>query len=74
VNLTWDAIQKEFEFDGSWRDIYVLEATLREWQRMLDALPSAPFDVKFFDELVAECRDTLQKSSRPGRNTTFFSR
>ena len=36
--MTWTEIASEFECDGAWRDIYVLDTTLGDWQRILDAL------------------------------------
>ncbi|WP_145998499.1 hypothetical protein [Caulobacter flavus] len=36
--MDWIDVAAEFEWDGSWRDIYVLDATLDDWRRTLDAL------------------------------------
>jgi hypothetical protein len=36
--MTWTDLASEFEWDGSWRDIYVIGATVDDWQRVLDAL------------------------------------
>lgn len=36
--MTWIEIASDFEWDGSWRDIYVLDATIGDWQRVLDGL------------------------------------
>ncbi|WP_304186973.1 hypothetical protein [Phenylobacterium aquaticum] len=36
--MNWKDVVSEFEWDGSWRDIYVVGATVDDWQRVLDAL------------------------------------
>jgi hypothetical protein len=42
--LDWDLIKDEFEFDGSWRDIYVLNTTLADWQHMLSTLGKSSYE------------------------------
>lgn len=46
--LAWDAVRDEFDFDGSWRDIYVLGIDMATWQRMLDGLRAAGYDIAYF--------------------------
>ena len=36
MNITWQSVSREFEPDGSLRDIYVSPATPHDWQRVLD--------------------------------------
>jgi hypothetical protein len=36
--IDWEAQQRLFEWDGSWRDLYVLDTQVRDWQRLLDHL------------------------------------
>jgi hypothetical protein len=36
--MEWRQIAPDFAFDGSWRDIYVLDTTLSDWQVVLDML------------------------------------
>lgn len=48
--LVWDAVSGEFAFDGSWRDIYVLGTDMADWQRILDALRQADYDLAYFRE------------------------
>lgn len=36
VTLAWTVVAQEFEFDGSLRDVYVLDVELRHWHRVLD--------------------------------------
>lgn len=45
--LNWDDVREEFVFDGSWRDIYVLNTTLADWQRVLDAIHKAEHDCEY---------------------------
>jgi hypothetical protein len=48
TTLQWKAVRHEFVFDGSWRDIYVLGTDMAAWQRMLDGLRSAGYDLTYF--------------------------
>jgi hypothetical protein len=34
----WEAYRDLFEWDGSWRDIYILDTQVPDWQRLLDHL------------------------------------
>ena len=36
--MDWNRVAGDFEPDGSLRDLYVLETSLDDWQRVLDAL------------------------------------
>lgn len=36
--MTWAETASDFEWDGSWRDVYVLNTTIDDWQRVLDVL------------------------------------
>ncbi|MGH7170834.1 MAG: hypothetical protein ACRELF_10185 [Gemmataceae bacterium] len=47
----WSTVRDEFAFDGSWRDIYVLGTDMAAWQRMLDGLRSAGYDLAYFRDL-----------------------
>ena len=38
--MKWEDYKVEFEFDGSWRDIYVLNTTISHWQLLIDFLHS----------------------------------
>jgi hypothetical protein len=48
--LAWESVRDEFVFDGSWRDIYVLNTDMAGWQRMLDGLRAAQYEVSYFRE------------------------
>jgi hypothetical protein len=61
-SLAWEAVQSEFLFDGGLRDIYVLGTDMAGWQRMLDGLRSADYDLRYFrdnnpTELPARAED-----------------
>jgi hypothetical protein len=34
--IAWEAHRGLFEWEGSWRDLYILDTQLRDWQRLLD--------------------------------------
>jgi hypothetical protein len=38
MDMDWEQIKPDFDWDGSWRDIYVLGTTMADWQTMLDAI------------------------------------
>jgi hypothetical protein len=46
--MNWSDIASEFEWDGSWRDVYVVGATVEDWQRVLDALSTLSSRPSFF--------------------------
>jgi hypothetical protein len=46
--LAWETVRVEFAFDGSWRDIYVCESDIATWQRMLDGLRAAGYELGYF--------------------------
>lgn len=39
-----------FEQDGSWRDIYILNTTVDDWQRLLDFLHFYTYPTEFYIE------------------------
>lgn len=47
ASMVWEAVRDEFAFDGSWRDVYVLGTDMGDWQRMLDGLRSAGYDLVY---------------------------
>jgi hypothetical protein len=36
--MEWEQIKSDFDWDGSWRDIYVLGTTIADWQTLLDTI------------------------------------
>lgn len=45
--MKWEDYKVEFEFDGSWRDIYVLNTTVSDWQLLLDFLRSDVYEFSY---------------------------
>ena len=42
--MKWEDYKIEFKFDGSWRDIYVLETKIFYWQLLIDFLRSGVYE------------------------------
>ena len=57
--MDWQKYKDEFAWDGSWRDIYVLNANVVIWQRFLDFLKSSGIPYDFGGEDKAEYLDNL---------------
>ena len=36
--MTWTELSSEFDWDGSWRDVYVRHTTIEDWENVLKAL------------------------------------
>lgn len=36
--VDWKTCKQDFEWDGSWRDIYVFETTLEDWQLLFELI------------------------------------
>jgi len=47
MDIQWLTVAAEFEFDGSWRDIYVNKTEFSDWQAVLDALRQSPFKLTY---------------------------
>jgi hypothetical protein len=45
--VAWQIVAHEFTFDGSYRDIYVLDADLQGWQRVLDRLRQEHYELVY---------------------------
>ena len=41
-SVNWSDVERDFEWDGSLRDIYVFDTTLDDWQRMLERIRQGP--------------------------------
>lgn len=46
--IEWVKVAREFEFTGSWRDIYVFGTTMPDWQAALDALRQSSMQLSYF--------------------------
>ena len=76
MGLQWEAVRTEFEFDGSWRDIYVLGTDLTDWQRMLDSLRASAFEVAYYaghDEAVELPASAAEAFPRTGEHDRLLT-
>jgi hypothetical protein len=48
MQMRWQDYESEFEWDGSWRDIYVLNTSVADWQKLLDFLRTASYNLNFY--------------------------
>ena len=63
----WASIKDAFEWDGSWRDIYILNTSSRDWDAVLAELKNESYNAKFFlggeqQEHILSSYDSLKKS------------
>jgi hypothetical protein len=59
--INWEAHQRLFEWDGSWRDLYVLHTQIYDWQRLLDHLRQRDDQLTFtIDTIPAPLRPTVE--------------
>lgn len=52
--MTWHTYQSKFEWDGSLRDIYVLNTDIRDWQILIDMIRESRLEVLFVSGDVIE--------------------
>ncbi|HZZ42046.1 MAG TPA: hypothetical protein VFE58_03850 [Tepidisphaeraceae bacterium] len=45
--IAWGTVAEYFIFDGSWLDIYVFNTNIDDWQRVLDQLRHAQYDLVY---------------------------
>ncbi len=45
--LDWQQVKTEFEWDGGWRDLYILNADIGVWQSVIDALRSSDYPLLY---------------------------
>ena len=45
--VTWDQCRRGFEWDGSLRDIYVLNASIADWDTFIQTLPGMSYRTEF---------------------------
>jgi hypothetical protein len=43
----WEQVKTEFEWDGSLRDLYILDAGIRDWQKLIDRLRSSKYRLRY---------------------------
>ena len=49
--MNWKEVESAFDWDGSWRDVYVFDVSLNDWQCLLDTLRSSNYTLRFQREL-----------------------
>jgi len=69
-SVTWDQISAAFAFDGSLRDIYILAATLQDWQAVWSVLrehvPPPTYSINgVFGPMPADMGDILDAAGAP---------
>jgi hypothetical protein len=47
--ISWDTCKQDFEWDGSWRDIYITPASLDDWRAIFPFLRVQP-EIEFLRE------------------------
>jgi hypothetical protein len=45
--MDWKQCRWVFEWDGSWRDLYVHDTTLADWQKLIDMLRESSYRLMF---------------------------
>jgi hypothetical protein len=45
--MNWEQYQKEFEWDGSLRDIYIFKTSLDDWQKLLDYIRACRYTSEY---------------------------
>jgi len=60
----WSQYKKEFAWDGSWRDVYVLNTSIADWQALLELVKSSAYQCEFTidghpEPLPEDVRDIL---------------
>jgi hypothetical protein len=64
--VNWDQVAPDFEYDGSLRDIYVLETTASDWQAVLDAIWPSLYFRSFKIDDADSGRPTMAELFNPG--------
>ena len=45
--MNWQEVKAEFKYDGSLRDLYILDADMQTWQRALDWLRTSSYPLSY---------------------------
>ncbi len=68
MQMKWEDYRVDFEFDGSWRDIYVLNTTISDWQILVDFLRS---DIYEYSCTISGKNSELPSSAKDIVNAEF---
>lgn len=69
--MTWTEYKKEFEWDGSWRDIYILKTGIGDWQQLIGFLRKDLYSITFkigenVAPLPADAAEIFHKRNQSG--------
>jgi hypothetical protein len=72
-SVSWSDVRDDLEWDGSWRDIYVLGTSRQDWQALLDFLRTSGYEITFcraegqaaLPENVSHVFDLVKQIGRP---------
>ena len=59
--MNWQEYKTAFEWDGSWRDIYVLDTNINDWQQLLDFLRESSYIAIYHGLIGPELPTTIQE-------------
>ena len=45
--MDWQEVKAEFEWDGSLRDLYIMETDVQLWQKAFDCLRTSPYSLTY---------------------------
>ncbi|MEL7407974.1 MAG: hypothetical protein AAFN00_13570, partial [Cyanobacteria bacterium J06558_2] len=63
--LNWSQCQKDFEFDGTWRDIYILNTNSDDWNQLLESFLASKYQTIFWIDNKKNKRiQTIQEALR----------
>ena len=73
--MNWNKYKKEFEWDGSLRDLYILNTDISHWQRLIDSLQGGTYKITFKvdDETVAMPEDVTEIFRKRDEVTVLMS-
>jgi hypothetical protein len=71
--LAWDDLKAEFAWEGSWRDICVIDTSVADWKAALEMIRAAGFRLRFtVDGDESTLPDDVLEIFRQPRETSFM--
>jgi len=71
--MNWNQYKKEFEWDGSYRDLYILDTDLSHWQRVINFLRGSEYRITFkVDNEVAALPEDVAEIFRKRNETSIL--